>query len=1572
MAETPIAASGADAGSSVSSNATPLIDPQQHARLRAVLADAFLKGALPGENEGFDDAACSEAADFALRAMARRPSSDTVLTIESIPGQTGHRHMRLAIINDDMPFLVDSIAAAISRFGLAIDRVIHPVVALRRDADGLLSEIYTDEAPGERRESVVYLEVERADARQRKALETALMGAMADVRAAVTDWPMLQAAMAADAAAMADGEGAALLRWFLDRNMTQLAHLRYRRDGSAEAPLGIARINDQPLLAAHSFDQAFAWFESGKAAPLIIKSNFISTVHRRAPLDLVILPIWEDGRVAALSVHGGIWTSAALAAAPERVPVLRAHLKLLMDKFGFSPNGHAGKALSHALTALPHDLLIAFSLENLERVALTAMSLADRPRSKLVTVQSSLRRHLFVFAWLPRDEVSTGRREAIERMVIEASGGKTLSWSISLEDGEIALIRYVIDMRDGAAAVDDAALDSALRAMVRGWEPSVEEALIALGEDSRAAALASRYAPQFPMAYRSDCGPKEAALDIVRLRDLDSPERHGARLYRRADDAAQHLRLKLYSLTGAIPLSQTVPALENFGFDVLEEVPTALGADDSGHIHDFLLHLRGTGDAESLMLRAGAIEAAISGTLEGKAENDPFNRLIAATGLEQRAVIWLRAWYRYLRQAGLPYGIGTVVDALHDAPDIAHALIALFIARHDPAFTGDREAATQANLAAITSGLTQVSAIDDDRLLRMVRALVMAILRTNAFAPAASLAMVMKIDSAKVPGLPAPLPWREMFVYSPQVEGIHLRAGPVARGGLRWSDRRDDFRTEVLGLMKAQRVKNAVIVPTGAKGGFFPKQLPDPATDREGWLNGGKDAYKTFIRTLLSITDNIVDGKVVHPAQVVVHDGEDPYFVVAADKGTATFSDTANAIAAEFDFWLGDAFASGGSQGYDHKAMGITAKGGWVSVQRHFAEMGVDVQSDPVRVAGCGDMSGDVFGNGMLLSKSIKLVAAFDHRHIFLDPDPDAAASWAERQRMFALPRSSWDDYEKALISKGGGVFSRAMKSIPLTAEVKAMLGLEGDEIEPAALISAILRAEVDLLWFGGIGTYIKAASENNIDVGDPSNDQLRINAEQLRCKVVGEGANLGVTQAARIAFSMLGGRINTDFIDNSAGVDCSDNEVNIKIGLAAVMRAGLLDEPSRNALLASMTDDVSMLVLEDNRLQALGLSIAERAGVKALPSYIRLIEHFEEQGRLDRKVEGLADNATLKRRAQEGHGLTRPELAVVLSTAKLTLQDAIERIPLADDPTMRPELLAAFPPQMREAYGDVLMQHQLRGEIIATKLANRMINRLGLIHPFELAEEEGCTLGDVACAFIAAERLFALPAIWAEFDHAEMDEQVRLMLFDATANIVRVHIADVLRASADGLMPGAIVAALKPGVDALIAQMDNLLNAEARLQAARQAQDLVGQGASSVHAAHIVRLTGLDGAAGLANLASTSATDPMLLTQAFADLGATLGLDWTQMTAARMSPSDPWERLLVSGLARDFQQMRLDFLQRAKGSDPQDYVAGWTEANLPRIKQFRTLVDRARMDAAPSVAMLAQIASQARILLAR
>ncbi|MBX9885911.1 MAG: NAD-glutamate dehydrogenase, partial [Novosphingobium sp.] len=667
---------------------------------------------------------------------------------------------------------------------------------------------------------------------------------------------------------------------------------------------------------------------------------------------------------------------------------------------------------------------------------------------------------------------------------------------------------------------------------------------------------------------------------------------------------------------------------------VLEEVPTALDKGRLGFIHDFLVALPEGIEGEALLARADAIEESLAAVLNGAAEDDLFNRLIVTAGLTARGANWMRAWYRYLRQAGMTFSVPTAVEALRSAPSVTRGLIGLFLARHDPAFAEDRAEAEARFAEQIRTGLAGVAAINDDRLLRQFRALAEAILRTNAFSPAASEALAFKIESAQVPGLPRPVPWREIFVYCPRVEGIHLRAGPVARGGLRWSDRRDDFRTEVLGLMKAQRVKNAVIVPTGAKGGFYPKQLPDPVRAREAWLAEGRASYEVFIRTLLSVTDNIVDGTVVHPAGVIIRDGEDPYFVVAADKGTATFSDIANAIAEAKGFWLDDAFASGGSKGYDHKAMGITAKGAWLSVQRHFRELGVDVQTQPITVAGCGDMSGDVFGNGMLLSKALKVVAAFDHRHIFIDPAPDPAASWAERARLFALPRSSWDDYGKALISRGGGVFPRTMKQIPLTDEIRALLGLEAAELDPESLITAILKAPVDLLWFGGIGTYVKASAENNVAVGDPANDALRINGADVRARVIGEGANLGTTQAGRIEYSLVGaagrnggrgGRINTDFIDNSAGVDCSDNEVNIKIALASAKRAGRLDEPGRVALLTAMTDDVSRLVLEDNRLQALALSIAERGGPGAAPAFARLVDVLEEGGDLDRKTEGLA-----------------------------------------------------------------------------------------------------------------------------------------------------------------------------------------------------------------------------------------------------------------------------------------------------------------------------------------------------------
>ncbi|WP_293873447.1 MULTISPECIES: NAD-glutamate dehydrogenase domain-containing protein [unclassified Sphingomonas] len=1531
----------------------------QNQSMAEALAARLTKGALPGELTGFGEAERAAAAAFVAQTAGRRESGRPAIALEAIASDDVRRRMRLAIVNDDMPFLVDSIAAAIGEQDLDIDRVIHPVVRVSRDADGKLTDIGGAGSP----ESMIYIELERADARDRRGLIEELTAVLADVRAAVTDWPQLQRAMARDEATLPQGEGAALLQWFLDGQFTLLGHQIWRRDGSAGDALGLARNPHQtPVLAEASRALAIRWFEDGGEAPLLLKSSLISTVHRAVPLDLAIVPIIEAGEITGLSIHAGLWTSAALSARPRDIPVLRARLSALEAKFGFDPKGHAGKALTHALTALPHDLVVAFPAPALEEVVLTAMSLADRPRPALVLVRSALGRHLFAFAWLPRDDLTTARRVAIAQMLTEASNGSVLNWSISLDDGVVALLRYTIDLRGSGRMPETEPLAERLRRMVRGWVSDVEAALAERVPTQRAARLALRWAQAFPPNYRNVSSAAEAAADILRLAGLDDADARSVRIFPIVP--GEDRQLKIYKAHGALALSDAVPVLENFGFRVIGELPTRLREDNDSFVHDFVVESDASGEGHD----AAVLEGAIAAALEGKAENDAFNRLIVDVGLSPQSVVLLRAWFRYLRQAGLPYGLTTVVDALRRAPKLTKALLARFAAAHDPANPTD----VQGSDEAIERGLDAVSAIDDDRILRAYRNLIAACLRTNAFAPAAAEALAFKLDSHLIPGLPAPVPWREIWVYSPRVEGIHLRAGPVARGGLRWSDRRDDFRTEILGLMKAQRVKNAVIVPTGAKGGFYPKQLPSPALDRDAWLAEGTESYRIFIRSLLSITDNIVDGAVVHPQGVAILDGEDPYFVVAADKGTATFSDVANALALERDFWLGDAFASGGSVGYDHKAMGITAKGAWVSVQRHFAERGVDVQTQPITVVGCGDMSGDVFGNGMLLSRTLKIVAAFDHRHIFIDPNPDPAASWDERARMFALPRSSWADYDAALISEGGGVWARSEKVIKLSPEAQAALGITATQMDPASLISAILKAPADLLWFGGIGTYVKAAAENNVAVGDPANDRLRVNAEELRVTAIGEGANLGVTQAARIAFAQAGGRINTDFIDNSAGVDCSDNEVNIKIALNREMNEGRLGFEERNALLASMTDDVAHLVLEDNRLQTLALSIAEADGAAAIPSYVRVIEIFEADGRLDRAVEGLAGNEDLLRRGQEGIGLSRPELAVLLATAKLALQDGIEHAPLAMAPELAPDLYAAFPAAMQRDYATAIDEHRLRPEIVATKLANRIVNRMGVLFPFELAEEEGAAVADIAAMFVVAERLFGLDAIWGEIERAAITEGARIALFNEVAVATRSHIADLLRATPPGTLPGAVLDRLGKGIAQLEAQTASLLLEEASAQSARITAELEAAGAPADLAQRVVRLFDLDGAVGLASLGERLKLDEIELTRAFTHLGQALGLDWAQAAAARIESSDPWERLLLAGLARDFQQQRLEFLARSGGSDPRGAVRDWLTANAARVGQFKTVVDRARHAAQPNAAMLAQIAGQARVLLGR
>ncbi|HUE79777.1 MAG TPA: NAD-glutamate dehydrogenase domain-containing protein [Sphingomicrobium sp.] len=1545
-----------------------------HARVAKPLVDSIRKAltsrALPGETKDLTREREREAAEFLAGVAFRRRKGEVALAIESTGGEVGRRRMRIGIVNDDMPFLVDSIANAIAARQLTIHRLLHPVLCVTRDSNGLLSQVEPLCGDESRRESMMYIELDRADARGRQELARELRGVLADVRSAVRDWQALQTKMHEDAAQVPDDEGAALLNWFAGGAMTLLGYQVEKPHKPPSEALGIFSIPGPPTDDAGCLG-AMRYFERGGDVPLLAKAERKSTVHRRVPLDLVVVPIREGGEIVGIGVHAGLWTSQALTLPAEEVPVLRGRLEQLDKDFGFDPKGHSGKALRHAVASLPRDLLINLSLNSMRELVMMGMSLADRPRPALLQVRSILKGHLFTFVWLPREDLTTSRRTAIAMMLEAEIESEVSSWSVELGDGDLALIRYTQYVDEGAPLPDVEALDAALVEMVRGWAPAVEAELITAVGPARATRLSLTYLSAFSEGYRARSSPEEGAADILRLNALEDDAARGVRIWRSDIDPPGQLHLKTYCKGGLIPLSDAVPVLENFGFRVLEEMPTALAGGALGYIHDFRLEIGTAANLDGIFDRVGEIETAIACVLSGATENDEFNQLTLFAALDAKPVLWLRAWFRYLRQTGSAFGLVTVVDALRRAPVATAALIGLFTARHDPAAGARRDSQVAKQGVRFDDALARVRSIDDDRILRRLRALVEAIVRTNAFSDAAREAVAFKIDSARVPGLPAPVPWREIWVYSPRVEGIHLRGGPIARGGIRWSDRRDDFRTEILGLMKAQMVKNAVIVPTGAKGGFYPKQLP-PIARRDAWLVEGTESYRIFIRSCLSITDNLVDDKPVHPYNVVIHDGDDPYFVVAADKGTASFSDVANAIALERGFWLGDAFASGGSNGYDHKEMGITARGAWISVQRHFLELGIDIQSDPVKVVGCGDMSGDVFGNGMLLSKSLKLIAAFDHRHIFVDPNPDPVRSWIERKRLAELPRSSWDDYDRSVVSPGGSIYPRTQKSIHLSKAEREALGIDAVNVDPATLINAILKAPVDLIWFGGIGTYVKASTQSDLDVGDPANDTFRADAGDLRAKVIGEGANLAITQAGRIEFADQGGRINTDFIDNSAGVDCSDNEVNIKIPLNREMRAGTLSKAKRDALLVRMQDEVAEIVLEDNRLQSLALSIAESGGAVAVPGHVRTIELLEAAKRLDRKVEGLATSEELLRRIQEGRGLTRPELAVVLSLSKIALQDASKALRLADDKMLEPQLFAAFPKPMHRAHAEAIRAHRLRHEILGTKAANRLVNRLGPSVALDLTEEEGSSLGQVLAAFLVAEQLLDLDELWTEIDRASLPEAVRIELFAIAANSVRSHLSDVLRSAGGETRVTALCKLYEPGVRKIATATTKLIRAEVRNEAAARRDRLIGLGASEEIVRGLVRLFELDGVFGLAALAAHRKVDELALTSAYTKLGEALGLDWAQQQVARFVPGNQWERLLTAGLARDFEQLRIDFLARRRTTQPDAAVEQWVANQGARIAQFRELLSRARAEGHVSAPMLAQIANQARILLAR
>jgi glutamate dehydrogenase len=1309
------------------------------------------------------------------------------------------RHSVIDIVNDDMPFLVDTTTMEINRQGLTLHLIVHPIFAVERDAQGQLQSIKPrSEAPDAPRESWMHIEVDRlVDPQQRAELVSGLDRVLADVRAAVQDWqPMaaqLHAAIAELQAAPARlpapqvQESLAFLQWLTDDHMTLLGYRRHDlvshqgEDALHLVPgsgLGLLRETAQEKSSA-SFSALPANARAAARAPvpplIVTKANTRSTVHRPGYTDYVGVKRYNAaGEVVGEHRFIGLFTSSAYSARVSETPLLRGKVADITTRAGLPPGGHLAKALQHILETYPRDDLFQISDDELFDTALGILALGERQRLRLFVCRDPFDRFVSCLVYVPREAYSTDLRIKFQRILLAAFAGSSAEFDVQLSDAVLARIHFTVRTTPGQSpTVDRKDVEAQLASAARRWDDELRDALIEAEGEARGLALFKRWSASFPLGYRERVSARAAVPDVLKIAGLSAAEPLALALYRPLGAEPGALGFKVYRLGGTVILSDSLPMLEHMGVRVLGENNHHLGGGgdvtQTVSLHDFELQATVSDEIEPDAL-ARLFEDTFARVFRGDVENDDFNRLVLRAGLSAEEIVVLRAYAKYLKQIGFPLSQPAIEAALGAQPRIARMLVRLFKLRFDPKAHDAAGAAAQVN--AIEKALEGVSNLQEDRVLRQLLALVQATLRTNFWrtgvghsgAPGPRRSFLsFKFDSAQVPGLPEPRPLYEISVYSPRFEGIHLRGGKVARGGLRWSDRAEDFRTEVLGLVKAQMVKNTVIVPVGSKGGFVLKRAP-PASDRDATMKEGIACYQDYLRALLDLTDNLVGGQTLPPPHVVRIDGDDPYLVVAADKGTATFSDFANAVSAEYGHWLGDAFASGGSVGYDHKVMGITARGAWESVKRHFRELGVDTQSTAFTVVGVGDMSGDVFGNGMLLSKHIHLLAAFDHRHIFIDPTPDAASSFAERERLFKLPRSSWMDYEHALISAGGGVWARTEKSIPISPQAQAALSITATKLTPTELLSAILKAPADLLYNGGIGTYIKASSETHADVGDRANDALRINGAELRCKVVAEGGNLGSTQRGRIEAAQLGNngagvRINTDAIDNSAGVDTSDHEVNIKILLGLAISDGEMTLKQRNTLLPKMTDDVAALVLRDNYFQTQALSIAGRQGVALIDQQGRFIRFLERIGQLNRAIEYLPTDDQLKERKLRGVGLTSPEMAVLLAYSKMWLSDELMASDLPEDAWIGQALERYFPALLRDKYGAYVPRHPLKREIIATHVVNSMVNRVGSTFVHRLTESTGAKPAQIVRAYLATREVFGYVPLWQRIE--ALDNQV-------------------------------------------------------------------------------------------------------------------------------------------------------------------------------------------------------------------
>jgi glutamate dehydrogenase len=1533
-------------------------------------------------------------------------------------------HTIVSILIKEMPFLVDSIRMALNQRSLTVHLTIHPILKTHRDETGQLIELLPHNSENQlsqterengHYESVIHLEVDRqSEAAVLDDIAHQLKKVLDDVRMAVDDWQLMRQKMAEVLQHLESNpppiapdeinEVGEFLHWTQTNHFTFLGYREYELLGDSETlelhrvpGTGLGILRDRQPSEIDDDNQADAALPEGKTsasfaklpAPLrqlasephlllLNKTTALSTIHRPAHMDYIgIKRINKDGVVIGEWRFLGLYTSAAYRQRTLDTPLIRRKVNYVVEQAGFRRNSHKNQALLYILETYPREELFQIDSETLLETALGILQLQERQRIRLFVRPDINGRYFSCLVFVPRERYNSEIRKRMQAVLLEVFGGNHVEFHALLSESVLAQVHFIIYTPTGTCIdCDFKEIENKLIEVTRDWQDVLHEALLEHNGEERGSRLFHRYQEAFPISYREDFSARYAVYDIEQIETLaNKHDGLGMSLYRPVEAADHSLHFKLFHPQSHIALCDVLPMLENMGVKVISErsyeVKTA--GQSPVWIQDFeLLHREKSLDISHLKTD---FQEAFASVWRGEIENDGFNRLVLHAQLNWRQILIFRAYWKYWRQIGARFSQKYVEHALVNHSAVVQKLLALFEARCNPMPIQKTET-VDSLVQQIEELLESVTSLDEDRILRQFLGLILATLRTNYFQTGLKPYLSFKFAPSQLPDLPKPHPMFEIFVYSPRVEGVHLRGGNVARGGIRWSDRFEDFRTEILGLLKAQMVKNAVIVPVGSKGGFVAKRLPTKV-GREAVQAEGIECYKIFIRGLLDLTDNLVDGQIVPPVQMVRHDEDDPYLVIAADKGTATFSDIANGIAKEYHFWLDDAFASGGSTGYDHKKMGITARGAWESVKRNFRELGMDTQTQNFTVVGIGDMSGDVFGNGLLLSKRIQLIGAFNHLHIFLDPNPNPEKSFTERQRLFNLPRSSWADYDTRLISEGGGVFSRSRKTIVLSPQVQTRLGLTASSLTPNELIRALLCAPVDLLFNGGIGTYVKAQTEHHTEVGDKTNDMLRVNGQDLRCRVVGEGGNLGFTQLGRIEYALKGGRLYTDAIDNSGGVDCSDHEVNLKILLNAIIANGDMTEKQRNQLLAELTSAVADLVLKNNYLQTQALSISRSHSFQLLDLHSRFIRHLERTGQLDRELEYLPTHKMLTERRAAQQGLTSPELCVLLAYSKISLYKRLLDSKLPEEPYCLKNILANyFPAPLPERFGQQIAEHRLHREIIATQLTNRVVNRSGIAFVYLLEEETGQLACDIVRAFLVASEVFEMQNLWAEIE--ALDNQISA---EVQLNIMRELRQQIERASRWLLrhhrMPLDIdetIAALHPGICQLADSLLDLMGDDERERLEKTAQLWNQAGVPLEFATQVASLVFLLSALDIVEVAKTTSVKLETVAALHFMLGTELKLHWLREQIGDLPRDNRWTALSRSSLRdelyRTHRELTTVVLQTNTELEPKAQLNAWLEKKQTRLERCQQVLSELSHVNKPDLSMLSVALREIRNLL--